>query len=271
MTSIDDPEECDDYLTQINDTFHRGVEKSGMKYLHQLKNACLADNDLSDYKFEVSTFFRKLLAFAEKKGVDILSNISIADFDQFGFPIQNEQCFSGLMTAINDNDYILGRSPSVEVGDEKYAEDEFEDEDETEDISELCNSQSKSGEVIVEDWEDAGNFIPSPSAEPKMFDQQHLRGHSAVGVGAKGVSIADAKPSAAVTRDRKDVPVAMRSSSGGKRKNPSWITDKKWTLSDKIGEGAFGEVFKCLDNMVHETLNTLNILNKPNEILLQYI
>jgi hypothetical protein len=65
-----------------------------------------------------------------------------------------------------------------------------------------------------------------------------------------GASVAASRASTAGTAGAKRATRASRSSHNGRIKTASWIETRGWRLGEKIGSGAFGEVFQGLNDKV---------------------
>jgi hypothetical protein len=256
--SYEDDDGIDDYLENVNAIWRQGLEDFGVDYIKVLQRLVYQDDELITYKNKIDQFFKKLLGFAEKKGANLSRIHTVENLEDFGFPINDEGCYAALLRIISDNDIARELSPPDEMDNENYASDEFEaiddDDGKKEDFDDDIQyfAQNK-GDLAVEDYLDEHSTfkIPGPSSEPKLTPDRYARNDY------KHQVMADAKrpqiyPMTTTNNilQSKELPPSMRSSTGNKKRNPTWITERRWVLSDQIGEGAFGQVFKCLDDMV---------------------
>jgi hypothetical protein len=241
----EDDESVDDYLETANSRLREGL-RSGVQYIHALHRCCNEDEELYSYRRKMDEFFKKLLAFAEKKNANMSKIRTIDDLGAFGFAVEDEVCYAALLRIIADNDTNQEDSGNYELDDfEDFDEDGKEEQSPDDDMRFFAQNK---GDLAVEDYTDDHGFkTPAPSSEPKIIPGNAKNEY-------KFQPVADTKQSNFSLNkpgpQSKELPPSMRSSAGGRRRNPTWISERRWTLSDQIGEGAFGQVFKCLDDMV---------------------
>lgn len=219
-------------MDEVNDCFERGIVAEGAGFLERMEKMVLADSSLDRDEIKIMKAFDTInRKISRGKEVHILS-----EFEKFGF---NSETLLRLGTIVVQSS---PRVPGIDAR-RKQVSDTSGDENYDNDFEEYDSGEFEETEIRANTANVYPTYTeqePAPVVRSKTAPQRKPAGPQASSF---------ASP---LTNAR----------SSTKFKTLSWIQKGQWRLGEKLGSGAFGEVFQGMsDDGFLFAVKRLNIVN----------